>query len=70
MNKQLTRQELMDSPGVHYFVKDVLKMSIGKDPVDVLHDVELVLIVLRNEWDGMKKERDRLLDMSLRSIDL
>ena len=70
MNKQLTRQELMDSPGVHYFVKDVLKMSIGQDPVDVLHDVELVLIVLRNEWDGMKKERDRLLDMSLRSIDL
>ena len=53
MNKQLTRQQLMDSPGVHYFVKDVLRMSIGKDPVDLINDIELIRIVLRNECDNV-----------------
>jgi len=68
--RRINRDDVMQSRSVHNLTKDILRMSIGKDPVDVLHDVELVLIVLRNEWDGMKKERDRLLDMSLRSIDL
>ena len=68
--RRINRDDVMQSRSVHNLTKDILRMSIGKDPVDVLHDVELVLIVLRNEWDSMKKERDRLLDMSLRSIDL
>lgn len=44
-----TREEVLQSDGVHYFVKDVLKMTEDKDPVDCLHDLELVKQVIKGE---------------------
>ena len=63
--RRINRDDVMQSRSVHNLTKDILRMSIGKDPVDVLHDVELALIVLKNEWENMKKENERLLDVFL-----
>ena len=63
--RRINRDDVMQSRSVHNLTKDILRMSIGKDPVDVLHDVELALIVLKNEWGNMKKENERLLDVFL-----
>jgi hypothetical protein len=47
----ITRKEVMESPSVHNLTKDVLRLTEGKDIVDRVNDVELALIVLRNELE-------------------
>jgi len=47
-----TRQAVMESPAVHSYCKDILRGSVGKDPLDALHDAELAVRVLRNEYDA------------------
>jgi len=42
----------MESPAVHSYCKDILRGSVGKDPLDALHDAELAVRVLRNEYDA------------------
>ena len=39
----MTRQEIIEDPSVHYWVKDVAKLIDGKDPVDVLHGLRLLM---------------------------
>ena len=45
----MIRQQLLDDPAVHYFVKDVLRMTENKDPVDCLKDLEVVKQVIQEE---------------------
>ena len=50
----ILREEVMASPKVHYFAKDVLRMTKDKDPVDCLHDLDLVKRVIECELDACK----------------
>ncbi len=43
------RELVLANDAVHYFAKDVLRMTADKDPVDCLKDLELVKQVLRSE---------------------
>ena len=63
--RRINRNDIMDSPCTRTATKDILRMSYGKDPVDLIYDVELALAVLKNEWEDMKKENERLLDVFL-----
>jgi len=47
-----TRQEIMESPSVHFLTKDVLKLTEHKDIVDRYYDVRLALEILKAEMDG------------------
>ena len=55
--KDLT-QEVLEDPTVHYWVKDTLKKVIEKDPVDVLHGLELLKRIIESKlyWKIGKKE--------------
>ena len=57
--QQPTRQAVMESQSVRNFCKDILRGSIGKDPLDALKDAELALTVLRNEYDAEVAHWDR-----------
>ena len=39
---------ILEDPSVHYWVKDVIKVMMTKDPVDVLNDVKLLMVVANN----------------------
>ncbi len=49
MKETPTRDDVMTSSMVHNFTKDILKLSIGLDIVDRVHDVQLALRVLEDE---------------------
>ena len=39
---QLLKEDLLGSPGVHFWVKEVINIIENKDPVDVLHDLDIL----------------------------
>ena len=45
----MTRQEIIEDPSVHYWVKDVIKLIADKDPVDVLHGLRLLMELTERE---------------------
>ena len=45
----MTREQAMESPGVHTLAKDILRMSEGKDVVDRYYDVLLAANILKKE---------------------
>lgn len=47
--KTPSRQEVMDSPVVHNFTKEVLKETLNHDLVDCINDLELAIKVLEND---------------------
>ncbi len=49
-----TRQQLMDSDCTHFLVKDMLRMTERKDPVDAYYDVLTVAEVLKAELDRLQ----------------
>jgi len=56
--QQPTRQAVMESPAVHSYCKDILRGSVGRDPLDALKDAELAVAVLRHEWDIRAEQID------------
>jgi len=41
-NYEQMRSDLLNSPGVHFWVKEVMNIIENKDPVDVLHDLDIL----------------------------
>ena len=50
----------MESQSVRNFCKDILRGSIGRDPLDALKDAELAVAVLRREWDIRAEQIDAI----------
>lgn len=46
-------QWVLDHPGVSDWVKDVLRMAHGRDPVDVLNDLEILNTLLRPRAEAL-----------------
>lgn len=51
MEKELTRQEVMENIFVHNLTREVLELSENKDVVDRYYDVLLAAKVLKAEMD-------------------
>ncbi len=52
-----TTRQVLEDPCVRYAVKDALSAllglkGVGRDPVDMLRDAELVLAVVRDEYNA------------------
>jgi len=47
--KTPTVEEILQDPSASYWLKSVLRSSLGRDPVDVANDVEMLARVLRRE---------------------
>ena len=54
-------QEALDKPAVHYFVKDILKAAVGRDIVDVLHDLEFVQYLTKKHLEDTLKNLETIL---------
>lgn len=62
--KVMTRQEAMNNPTVHYLTKDILKLTEGKDCVDVYHDIKLALRVVEEEMNQDLQCNPQTVDLS------
>ena len=51
---ELIEQELLESPATHFWVRDVILRTQGKDPVDVLAGAEAFLAVARERLKGVR----------------
>ena len=40
-------QEVLQSPCVHFYLKDAIKEFMAHDPVDALNDAELLCLLMR-----------------------
>ncbi len=53
-SSNITLSKVLNSPEVRNFTKEILINSVRFDRVDAVKDIELALIVLRNELEGEK----------------
>lgn len=49
----LTKQ-ILESYGTHNYLKEAINVFLDKDPVDALNDAELLVRVLKAEFDSIK----------------
>lgn len=49
-----TREEILNDPSVHYFAKDIIRLTKGKDIVDCIQDLRIALTLLEKEFTERK----------------
>jgi hypothetical protein len=46
----MTLEEILEDPGISYWLKDAIKTAYERDPVDALHDARRLLRMLGERY--------------------
>jgi len=52
--------EVLENPATHFWLRAALKTALTKDPVDALHDAELLYLLLKERWEALREADDFL----------
>ena len=55
----MTLNEILDDPGISYWLKDAIKTAYERDPVDALHDAHRLLKMLGERYTQIVNRVDR-----------
>ena len=50
------QQDIMDNPGSHFYLQDIITKGAKRDIVDTINDLEHALDTFREEWQRHIKE--------------
>ena len=55
----MTLEEILEDPGISYWLKDAIKTAYKRDPVDALHDARRLLRMLGERYAQIVNRADR-----------
>jgi len=49
-------ENILDDPAASFWLKNALRSALNRDPVDALHDAELLVVALKERLDFVVNE--------------